>query len=336
MNNGSLQNLLECTGCIPEMILKNITFQMVKILENYHKKSEIPYGGISPSQILFNKNGTLKLSINYKRIFLDNGEYKKKHIANLTKKEKTNLKYYNILMKNILSKCCNVQNKFYDLFDLGFLLLQCATGSLDIIDFNEFKCEHLDKDNNFTCCCLIHCVEKYEETLTTKLKISNFINSTYYSEEFTNFLCITTSYHNNQTLISKLKFHPLIRNFSDNKINTTSIHFKNKIKKAEKYNISLKELLKISHENGWKIDYSNLKSNTTKFDKFCENISLVLPNCESYFQNMKITDSSFLFNKKNEIQEILQEFEIDQETLHRKLKSIYDNTLSSFVLKSSN
>ena len=238
-------------------------------------------------------------------------------------------------MKNILSKCSVDQNKFYDLFDLGFLLLQCAIGNLDIIDFNEFKCEHLDEEKNFSCCCLIHCVEKYEETLTTKLKISNFINSKYYSEDFTNFLCITTSYHNNQTQISKLKFHPLIRNCSDNKINTTSIHFKNKTKKAEKYNITLKELLKISHENGGKIDYTNLKNSSTKFDKFCENISLVLPNCETYFRNMNITDSSSLFNKKNEIQEILKEFEIDQDTLNIKLKSIYDNTLRSFSFKSS-
>ena len=101
MNNGSLQNLIESAGNLPEGILKNITFQLIKILEIFHKKFNISVGGISPSQILFNKNGTIKICPIYKRIFLDNEEYQKKFISNLTKKEKASLKYFNIKMKNI-------------------------------------------------------------------------------------------------------------------------------------------------------------------------------------------------------------------------------------------
>ena len=332
MNNGSLQNLIDCTGSLPEEILKNIAYQLIKILETYQKKSRSCLGGINPSQILFNKNGIIKFCPNLKNIYYENDEYKKKYISNFNKKEKSNLKYFNIQMKDNIIKYINDDKyKFLDLFDLGFLLIQCAIGCLDIIDFSEYKCEHLDEENNYSCCCLLHCIEKFEKNLTTKLKIKNFINKINYSEEFTNFLCISTSYNNFQIQASKLKFHPFLKNFGDNKkINTTSMQFKNKLKKNEKYKISLKELLLISNENGGKFDYSNLRNTSSKFEKFCESMSLVLPNCESYFKDTNVKDSSQIFNKNNDIKDILQEFEVDQETFVSKLKTIFDNSFNSF------
>jgi len=333
INNGSLQNLLDCSGCLPEEILKNISYQLIKILETYQKKSNSCLGGINPSQILFTKNGTIKFCPNFKNIFYDNEEYRKKYISNFNKKEKTNLKYFNIQMKNNLIKIINDEKiKFLDLFDLGFLLIQCVTGCMDIIDFSEYKCEHLDEENNYSCCCLLHCIEKFEDNLTTKLKIKNFINKSNYSEEFTNFLCLITSYNNFVVHASKLKFHPFLKNQGDSKkINTTSMQFKNKFKKNDKFKISLKELLIISNENGGKFDYSNLRNNSSKFEKFCESMSLVLPNCESYFKEMGIKDTYQIYNKNNDIKEILLEFEVDLETFNTRMKTIFDNAFNSFT-----
>jgi len=295
----------------------------VKAVETYHKKCDAPYGGICPSQVLFNKSGTLKLLMNYQKIFFNSEEYQKNYYS---RKEKANFKYYNIHMKKVIFEGVEDANRFCDLFDVGFLLMQCAIGNIDIIDFSEYKCEHninkSDENTRSDCCCLFHCVEKHEEQLSTKFKVTTFLNKTNFSEEFINFICVTTSYQNTNIHISKLKFHSLIKNFNENT-------YKNKSKmQKEKYNITLKEFLKISVDPTAKIDQINSKSHQQKLEKFFESISLVLPVCENYFHEMGIIHSSTIFNRRNDIKELMCEFNIDEETLLKRLRHIYDTSLA--------
>jgi hypothetical protein len=337
MNNSSLQNLIDTAGSLPETVLRNITSQLVKSLETFSKKSESSFGGICPSNVLFNNKGTLRLANNFKKILSENDEYQRKYLSNLSKKEKNNTqKFNNILMKNILVKerqklqnNNNNNNKIFDQFDLGFLVLQSAIGNIDIIDFSEFQCEHKTAENKRDCCCLFHCVQKFEESLKTKYKITSFINLKNFSEEFIHFLCVTTSYENHQYPFAKLKFHPFIKNIGENKkINSTVIQFKNKNKISEKYLISLKELLVISSEPSGKFEYINNAKPNSKFDKFSESISMVMPNCENYFKEMKIRDFDQLFNKNSDLKDLLQELEVDQESLQTRLRPIFEQVLT--------
>lgn len=202
--------------------------------------------------------------------------------------------------------------KRLDIFDLGFMLLNCALGGLEFEDLQTYQCEHIDKNNEniFTCCCLFHCINKYESSLPDKkLKLTNIINTTNYSEEFISFLCYTTSY----------KFD---KNFTFHKIKNHD-WFKTD---SEKILISMDEVLKLSKDYYLKNDYLINKNNANRrFEKFCESLINVLSLSDNYFKYMNITNSDAIFSNHYNIDELSSELGVTKDNLMNKLKSIYDN-----------
>lgn len=63
MNGGSLQDLLENIGSLNERSLKDLAMQVISALFTLHINYSICHGNLSPSQILFDKSGLLKLSL---------------------------------------------------------------------------------------------------------------------------------------------------------------------------------------------------------------------------------------------------------------------------------
>ena len=62
-NAGSLENLLESVGAIPEKVLLEITKHFIPCLQEIQRNLELPYGCIAPSQVLFNQDGEIKLGL---------------------------------------------------------------------------------------------------------------------------------------------------------------------------------------------------------------------------------------------------------------------------------
>lgn len=59
---GSLQNLLESLGTIPEKSIRQLAIEVLFALRKFHNEFNIPHGALSPSQILFTKEGNIKVS----------------------------------------------------------------------------------------------------------------------------------------------------------------------------------------------------------------------------------------------------------------------------------
>ncbi|CAG9316584.1 unnamed protein product [Blepharisma stoltei] len=134
MHGGSLSNLLHTLGAIPEKPLAYIAKKVLKGLAFFHCKNEI-YGGISPTQILFSRNGHVKLSLG--------------------------------LTKRRSNQVMSIPN---DIYALGQLLLTCLCGGITITeDTSPQECclmhslgsdpfiDRLSsKAKSFLCLCLQH------------------------------------------------------------------------------------------------------------------------------------------------------------------------------------
>jgi len=52
---------LESVGNIPETCIRNIASQVLSALDDLHTKANTVYGALSPSQILIDKDGSIKV-----------------------------------------------------------------------------------------------------------------------------------------------------------------------------------------------------------------------------------------------------------------------------------
>ncbi len=205
--------------------------------------------------------------------------------------------------------------KKFDFFDIGYLLIYAALGGMDIINFTEYTCIHENneekdqKEKNTLkyqagCCCLFHCVEKYEKCLKTKLKITNYINNKRFTQEFIDFLCLTTSYDllERNVDFSKLKNHSWL-NMKHDKVDNI---------------FSFTDLHKT---------YSNKKKNLYEknVDNLIDVIARMFPNASSYYQDNNFKDSSAILNKENkDLVELAEDIGVEFDVLVRKLKPVFD------------
>jgi serine/threonine protein kinase len=63
MNAGSLENLLESVGALPEYALLEITRSLLESIKETHVKMNVAHGFIAPSQVLFDQTGKMKLNL---------------------------------------------------------------------------------------------------------------------------------------------------------------------------------------------------------------------------------------------------------------------------------
>jgi len=199
-------------------------------------------------------------------------------------KEEDSTNLNNILI-NKLAKCkcveffhknffTNFSNQY---FKLGYVLLICASGGLNFESLSIFF-EEFSNINNTTflkikknMCCLYHLLlsieEDEERKINSKIKISNFINNKYFSDNFLDFLCQCLSFSqkpNHNTLITN---HPWIKI-------TNYIYMNNNCNKVR---VIMKEVIKISREfKRYQLKLNNV--NEAKLNNFLNNFEIILSN----------------------------------------------------------
>lgn len=214
-----------------------------------------------------------------------------------------------------------INKKNEDIFNIGFLLIYCAIGGQSIINFSNYVCIH-----DYHCCCLYHCIEKYEEKLSTKLKISNFINKILFSNEFINFLCVTTNYNmqnNNPKGISKLKTHKFFGNVNNDNLHTLS-------QSRNSCLVSLADLIKITHEGSMSFNNKRNfydKTNIKRFNAFCDTLFMLV---QTTYDRYKIINKDIITEIKSKlikdnkvIFELSKEFGVDVDNVKEKLDQIF-------------
>jgi len=204
--------------------------------------------------------------------------------------------------------------KKFDFFDIGYILIYSALGGMEIIKFSEYVCTHESndqKDSSFQsgCCCLYHCVEKTEKKLNTKLKLTNFINNTRFTQEFIDFICLCTSFDllERNVTFSKLKNH-------------TWLNMKEDI------------VPNIFEFSDLYVTYPNKKKNLYEknVDNLIDVISRTFPASSSYFQDNNFQNSSAILNKENkDLVELSIDIGVDVDTLINKLKPLFDLNLQN-------
>ena len=187
MNGGSLLNLLESVGALPESILLEIARVIADTINFLHNEAKMSHNGLTMSQVLFDKNGKIKLNLDVMHYIMnDDGSYNtslgpsklsvyyRNQINSPTRKKK--IKMFNSDHDN------ETKNEVFaqDVFDLGYILLIAATGGLDLInqevlDFNGAQ----DYPGS-----LLQWSEKVESN--GGIKISDLLDR--YSPEFNDFL----------------------------------------------------------------------------------------------------------------------------------------------------
>jgi len=242
------------------------------------------------------------------------------------------IKYYNIKIRSELKKKwikvllnhdegntspCNITNfklfntlKKLEIFDIGFILIQCAIGNLELIDFNEYLCKH-----NNECCCFYHCIEK-EENNRKKLMLSRLIVNLF-SEKFINFICYITSYNLNSSYsIDNIKNHEWIL-----------------AKDTPNEKVNLQEILLISRDFYFHKDqHFFLKNELGYLDKLFDNIQLILPKCHLFFKNYNISNTNdFLSFYQDNFTYLSKYFSVDRDALVGKIKVVYDNYFRSWI-----
>ena len=63
MNAGSIENLFDSVGALPEAVIRDIALGVLKSLQEVHLKAKCSYGQLFPSNILLNLKGRIKLNI---------------------------------------------------------------------------------------------------------------------------------------------------------------------------------------------------------------------------------------------------------------------------------
>ena len=150
LNGGSLLNLLESVGALPENILLEITHNVLHSLNFMHNKAKISHNGLTMSQIMFDREGNIKLNLGISQIFpKEESGYK----ASLGP-SKMNMYYAHEINSPARSKKMSMFNEIsgvdgdgsqkhkkevfaQDIFDLGYILLISAIGGLDLLNHDE-------------------------------------------------------------------------------------------------------------------------------------------------------------------------------------------------------
>jgi hypothetical protein len=63
MNAGSIEDLIDTVGALPEIVIWEMASGVIKALQDVHDKAKCSYGQLCPSNILLNHKGRIKLNI---------------------------------------------------------------------------------------------------------------------------------------------------------------------------------------------------------------------------------------------------------------------------------
>ena len=308
LNGGSLLNLLESVGALPENILLEITHSLLHSLNFMHNKAKVSHNGLTMSQIMFDRDGKIKLNLGISQIFPKEDSYKSSlgpakmglysaHEINSPARIKK-MSLFNDSSTNENTEASDKYNKeifAQDIFDLGYMLLISAIGGLDLINH-----EALDVNDYKDTWWLLHLCEKIEGS-ANNISITDLLKDRY-SPTFSDFLC--------KWLKFDYKERESIKNFLG-KDGHPWLNQRNLEKPEKGLNITIKELLNIS--GGW----TDIKQWTTLYlDEFK---STQLDKLLDFIVWVEDRPSNI---SKSKIKKIADELGIEFEVLQKQLKEI--------------
>ena len=261
LNGGSLLNLLESVGALPENILLEITHSVLHSLNFMHNKAKISHNGLTMSQVMFDRDGKIKLNLGISQIFPKDG-YKASlgpskmnmysaHEINSPARSKKMSMFSDIAgMEGDGSGKHKKEIFAQDIFDLGYILLISAIGGLDLLNHDA-----IDINDTQDTWWLLHLWEKIESS-KNNISITELLEERY-SPSFSDFLW------------KWLKFDYKERESIKNLVGKDShpwLNLKNQEKPKDALDISLNELLSISG-----VGTEDKNCSTLYFDEFKEN-----------------------------------------------------------------
>ena len=288
--NGNLGNLLKSMGNISEYILKNMTKQLITIIQIYNKKIKIR-----------NKP--------YYNIF---------DIYNICFDYRYNIKIFPGEL-DIKSQDDNVLNEFFDklnfnkedpnfqliidFFNLGMTLLNC---NLKILNCTVKDCIIMNNNNshnhNENCCCLFHCITKNNNIF------ENLFQNIQFQNNYFDFLHCLTLFNKDNFNIDNIINHSWLTTNTNNNINPKN---------------NLDELIKLGKLYDFENEYYTSNSNIENFDLLCSLISNKLSSCEEYFNYFSIKSANMIFSTVDS-ENLSKELKVYEDDIENKLYNIYN------------
>ncbi|CAK57467.1 unnamed protein product (macronuclear) [Paramecium tetraurelia] len=337
MNGGSLQNLLESMGVLPERSIKQLVQPILYGLQRIHQSGAQCHGALGPSQILFLRDGTVKLSqgLQYRAQIQGNSAFNQYILGRA--KDSQSLYDPSILeTPSLWSKAPSekyhfpIQDDFIleranDIWKLGWLILNCAIGTMEfhpkaqqIYEGSRIILEEITKyvDQLKDTCCLLHSelkviqfVEQNSKIFNepTRITILDLLPPDKFSAEFIQFLCST------------LKIDPRQRLFTEQLLQHSWLTGG---KECKGPNVQLKELISIS--NAWNtfLPEEFQGQGAQKLERLCDALCLVLQNSEKPTVNkMHLQENSPI------IKELSHDMGINAKVISERLISIFQSLI---------
>ena len=292
--NGNLNNLIKSMGNINEYILKNMTKQLIPIIQIYNKKIKIRnlpyYNIIDVNNIYFDHRYNIKIFPGC--LYLNNED--DSNIYDLF--EKINLKKDNSNYQLII-----------DLYNLGITLLNC---NLKILNCSIKDCLIMNNNNslqhNENCCCLFHCISNHNDIFSDLFKNLQF------SDNYFDFIHQITLFNKDNFNLDLIINHSWLITNTNNNINPKN---------------NIDELIKLGKLYDFENEYYTSNSNIENYDLLCSSISKKLNDCEEYFNYFSIKNANMIFATVD-TENLSKELKVYEDDIENKLYNIYETYFS--------
>jgi hypothetical protein len=287
----SLQNMIENVGSMNESVLCKMTIQILQCLQEYREKFLSKYAEFCPCDILFDRKGNLKVNFFLKKMM--------PYILNIEQQisAETKCKCFDFFHKKVLAN----KNQY---FNLGYILLISAMGGINFEILSLFL-EGEVMYTNSSSCCLLHFLIDLDKKSNHKLKLTNFINTKLFSDNFMSFLCLTLSFDPKSNQDSQVMNHQWIKI-------SNYIYMNNNLNKVR---VNMKELIKISRI--LKNDL-NREAQDKKLNTFLNKFEIILQNNKS-LKNLEML--RWLETKKEVVKDLSEEFGVESQVLMNLIQS---------------
>jgi hypothetical protein len=293
--NGNLNNLIKSMGNINEYILKNMTKQLIPIIQIYNKKIKIRnlpyYNIIDVNNIYFDHRYNIKIFPGC--LYLNNED---------------DSIIYDLFEKINLKKDDSNYQLIIDLYNLGITLLNC---NLKILNCSIKDCLIMNNNNslqhNENCCCLFHCISNHNDIFSDLFKNLQF------SDNYFDFIHQITLFNKDNFNLDLIINHSWLITNTNNNINPKN---------------NIDELIKLGKLYDFENEYYTSISNVENFDLLCYYISNKLKDCEEYFNYYSIKNANMIFSTLDS-ENLSKELKVYEDDIENKLFTIYNSYFSS-------
>lgn len=304
--------MIENVGSLSESMVRKLAKDLSIAIKEIHKNSRFYEGHLTMSQILLDREGTLKLSLglsnnqflsvptnkqnekitiplSFTQLFINNPSYNQKlhHDNGMTKRIQAN-----------------------DLYNIGLICLSAILGDLDFMGLGEGEVDKINsivkktfENKHENLCCLIHSESSIYKKGEKYLTFLDILHKRKVSNEFINFLC------------RLLRFAPEERSFDEAFLN----------KKRENGELGIKDLIKVAFFN--ENSQEEIGSKMGFLEKIIESLKVVLPNCEKWLtkEDYKPYLNHLLpFDEENEVfKKLEKEFGIKRKIIFEKINQVF-------------